>query len=40
MENKFEKRALQKANALLSVSQFTADQTNAFGLDKSLLYLH
>ncbi|MFV5688953.1 glycosyltransferase family 4 protein [Flavobacterium sp. ZT3R25] len=34
--NKFhEKRALQKADALLSVSQFTADQTNAvFGLKK------
>ena len=30
-----EKRALQKADALLSVSQFTADQTNAiFGLEK------
>ena len=35
-KNKFhEKRALQKADALLSVSQFTADQTNAvFGLNK------
>ncbi|MEZ7503837.1 glycosyltransferase family 4 protein [Flavobacterium sp. Arc2] len=35
-KNKFhEKRALHKANALLSVSQFTADQTNAvFGFDK------
>lgn len=34
--NKFhEKRALQKADALLSVSQFTADKTNAvFGLQK------
>jgi glycosyltransferase involved in cell wall biosynthesis len=34
--NKFhEKRALQKADALLSVSQFTADETNAiFGLEK------
>jgi glycosyltransferase involved in cell wall biosynthesis len=34
--NKFhEKRALQKADALLSVSQFTADQTNViFGLQK------
>ncbi|TDE28035.1 glycosyltransferase family 1 protein [Flavobacterium ranwuense] len=34
--NKFhEKRALQKADALLSVSQFTADKTNeVFGLDK------
>jgi hypothetical protein len=38
-KNKFhEKRALQKANALLSLVNFTADQTNAvFGLDKSLL---
>ena len=35
-KNKFhEKRALQKADAVLSVSQFTADQTNAvFGLNK------
>nr|WP_233173168.1 glycosyltransferase family 4 protein [Flavobacterium sp. ASV13] len=35
--NKFhEKRALKKANALLSVSQFTADTTNrVFGLDKN-----
>ena len=35
-KNKFhEKRALKKADELLSVSQFTADQTNAvFGLDK------
>jgi glycosyltransferase involved in cell wall biosynthesis len=35
-KNKFhEKRALQKADALLSVSQFTADKTNeVFGLDK------
>ena len=35
--NKFhEKRALQNANALLSVSQFTADTTNAvFGLHKN-----
>ena len=34
--NKFhEKRAIQKADALLSVSQFTADKTNAvFGLNK------
>ncbi|TRX04558.1 glycosyltransferase family 4 protein [Flavobacterium gawalongense] len=34
--NKFhEKRALQKADSLLSVSQFTADETNAiFGLEK------
>ena len=34
--NKFhEKRALQKADALLSVSQFTADKTNkVFGLEK------
>ncbi|TDE53928.1 glycosyltransferase family 4 protein [Flavobacterium sp. GT3P67] len=34
--NKFhEKRALKKADALLSVSQFTADKTNeVFGLDK------
>jgi glycosyltransferase involved in cell wall biosynthesis len=34
--NKFhEKRALQKADALLSVSQFTADKTNeVFGLNK------
>jgi glycosyltransferase involved in cell wall biosynthesis len=35
-KNKFhEKRALQKADALLSVSQFTADKTNeVFGLEK------
>jgi glycosyltransferase involved in cell wall biosynthesis len=35
-KNKFhEKRALKKANALLSVSQFTADKTNqVFGLQK------
>ncbi|HJS01101.1 MAG TPA: glycosyltransferase family 4 protein [Flavobacterium sp.] len=35
-KNKFhEKRALQKADALLSVSQFTADETNrVFGLQK------
>ena len=35
-KNKFhEKRTLQKADALLSVSQFTADQTNVvFGLNK------
>jgi glycosyltransferase involved in cell wall biosynthesis len=35
-KNKFhEKRALKKADALLSVSQFTADKTNeVFGLDK------
>jgi len=35
-KNKFhEKRALQKADALLSVSQFTADKTNeVFGLNK------
>ncbi|MBC5841418.1 glycosyltransferase family 4 protein [Flavobacterium sp. F-380] len=37
-KNKFhEKRAVQKADAVLSVSQFTADQTNAvFGLNKKI----
>ncbi|MEO8254931.1 MAG: glycosyltransferase family 4 protein [Flavobacterium sp.] len=39
--NKFhEKRALQKADALLSVSQFTADKTNAvFGLNKKCIII-
>jgi glycosyltransferase involved in cell wall biosynthesis len=39
--NKFhEKRALQKADALLSVSQFTADKTNeVFGLEKKFIII-